>query len=98
MAVVYILYTETIDKYYIGSCIDMNHRLKEHTRGKFANAFTKRANDWVIYFQIPNLEYTTARGIEDHIKRMKPRTYIQNLTKFDEMSQKLIQKYAGSSR
>ena len=98
MPSVYILYSNSIDHYYIGSCDNLVIRLEQHLSGKFDRAFTHRAKDWKIYFEISDLDYQQARKIEEHIKRMKSRLYIKNLILYPEMTSKLKKKYAGSSR
>ena len=94
MATVYILFSDSINQFYIGSCKDLKIRLKQHKQNYFSFGFTKRAKDWKIYFQINNLEYQQARKIERHIKNMKSKTYIENLKKYSEISEKLILKYS----
>ena len=93
MAYVYILYSNSIDNYYIGSCKDMECRLEQHANNHFKTGFTKRAKDWNIFFLLENLNQQQARDIEKHIKKMKSRTYIQNLKKYPEISKKLMLKY-----
>ena len=92
MATVYILYSQKIDQYYIGSCPDLKVRFEEHQQGKMEVAFTKRSDDWLIYFELKDLEYDMSRKIEAHIKKMKSRKYIENLVRYPEISQKLIYK------
>ena len=99
MAKVYILYSPSIDSFYIGSCKDFDIRLSQHFNGHFKSAFTKRAKDWQKFLLIENLSYTQARKIETHIKKMKSTKYITNLKLYEEMRLKLIQKFkTGSSR
>jgi putative endonuclease len=94
-----VAYTKKINQYYIGSCLDLEKRLAEHLSAKMDVAYTKRSDDWDVYFKIDNLTYEMARKIETHIKQMKSRKYIENLVRFPEISQKLIDNYgAGSSR
>ncbi len=93
MAYVYILHSKKIDKYYIGSCLDLNKRITEHKQHNYNKGFTHRADDWELYFVIVDLPYETARKIERHIKRMKSRKYIENLKRYPEISKKLIKKY-----
>ena len=45
MASVYILYSKKIDRFYIGSCIDLQHRLKQHKEKFFVGAFIPNMND-----------------------------------------------------
>ena len=101
MAVVYILFSKSIDKFYIGSCKNLNKRLEEHKNNKFSKGFTRRAIDWELYFSIDKLEYQQARKIEQHIKRMKSRKFIENLVVHPRIAEKLVERYyyrAGSSR
>ncbi|HEX7458083.1 MAG TPA: GIY-YIG nuclease family protein, partial [Ginsengibacter sp.] len=93
MADVYILYSEKLDKYYIGSCIDIVERFLEHLNKKYSDSYTAKANDWILYYSINDLKYKQARLIENHIKKMKSRKYIENLKMYAEISKKLIELY-----
>jgi len=93
MAYVYILYSKNLNKYYIGSCLNLQERLEEHSLKKFPNCFTSKDNSWNLFFGIPNLEYKQARNIESHIKNMKSSKYIKNLAKYPEILEKLKEKY-----
>ena len=97
VASVYILFSKQIDQCYIGSCLDLATRLEFHQNKVFKNAFTRRANDWELYFEIPDLSFEAARKIETHIKNMKSRVYLQNLTNYPEISLKLTLKFGASS-
>jgi putative endonuclease len=93
MAIVYILYAPSIDSYYIGSCKDLDLRLQEHASNKHKRSFTAKADDWKLVFKIENLDYGQARKIESHIKRMKSRKYINDLTQYPDMANKLKLRY-----
>lgn len=93
MASVYILYSKTIDRFYIGSCKDLDYRIDQHLNKEFIGGFTSRANDWELFFNIDDLGYSQARKIEMHFKSMKSRIYIQNLVKYPEIALKLILKH-----
>ena len=93
MADVYILYSKELDKYYVGSCINMVERLSEHLNKKYIDSYTTRADDWILYFSIENLKYEQARLIESHIKKMKSKRYIENLKRYKELSKKLVELY-----
>jgi putative endonuclease len=49
MFVVYVLYSDKLNKRYIGSTRDLNNRLKEHNTGK--SKFTKAGNPWKLIYQ-----------------------------------------------
>ena len=93
MATVYILHSDSIDKYYIGSCENLEQRIKEHLQGDFEKSFTKRAKDWKLYLKIEDLGYQQSRAIEQHIKNMKSKVYIENLAKYPELRNKLVLRY-----
>ena len=93
MAVVYILYSHHLNKFYTDSCNDLYQRVDQHLSKFFGPAFTAEAKDWIIYFQIDGLAYKQARRIELHIKKMKSKKYIENLKKYPELAEKLIQLY-----
>ena len=52
MAVVYILFSKSINKYYIGSCLNLKQRLLEHSNKVFDRSYTKRATDWELFYCI----------------------------------------------
>ncbi|MBR2195799.1 MAG: GIY-YIG nuclease family protein [Salinivirgaceae bacterium] len=93
---VYILYSQAIDKYYIGETVDLNNRLEEHISHTFCGSFTTRSTDWKIYLVMECQSRTQARLVESHIKKMKSKSYIQNLKKYPELREKLILKYHNS--
>ncbi|WP_172805239.1 GIY-YIG nuclease family protein [Aquiflexum balticum] len=68
---VYILYSKSIDRFYIGYTENMESRLDQHNRHVFKGSFTDRADDWELYHSIPNLYENTAKLIEKHIKKNK---------------------------
>ncbi|MCB9014772.1 MAG: GIY-YIG nuclease family protein [Lentimicrobiaceae bacterium] len=91
---VYILYSEKEDFYYIGQTENVNIRVQEHLHGKYDRAFTKRADDWTVIQTISCHSKQQAICIEQHIKRMKSRVYIENLQRYPEMVEKLIKRYS----
>jgi putative endonuclease len=93
MASVYILYSAEIDRFYIGSCENLQIRLSQHLNHKFSDSYTSKATDWILFFALDKLDYKQARLIEAHIKKMRTRTYYQNLKTYPEISEKLIEKY-----
>ncbi|WP_367183776.1 GIY-YIG nuclease family protein [Fluviicola sp.] len=57
MATVYIIYSSSIDQYYIGSCKDIEIRLQEHLIKSYQTGFTHRADDWELFYSFENPEY-----------------------------------------
>jgi len=90
---VYILYSPSIDAYYIGQSEDVSTRFQWHKEKLFGRSFTKRAEDWTIFLIIDCISRKQSVNIEAHIKRMKSRRYLENLKKYAEIIQKLKLRY-----
>ena len=73
----YILYSEKLHKYYIGSTTDMARRLEDHNRGK--EKFTSTGLPWKLVYKELFVEIKHARQRELYIKKMKSRKYIETL-------------------
>ncbi|MDB4291935.1 GIY-YIG nuclease family protein [Maribacter sp.] len=48
MHYLYIIYSQTIDRYYIGESPDVINRLDQHNSHYFKKGYTKAAQDWKI--------------------------------------------------
>jgi putative endonuclease len=79
MPFTYILYSEKLNKYYVGACTDLERRLYEHNIGY--SKFTSTGTPWILKYkeEFPTLEEAKKR--ESYIKKMKSRKYIQDLIK-----------------
>ncbi|WP_161890244.1 GIY-YIG nuclease family protein [Pontibacter russatus] len=71
----YILYSEKLDRYYIGSCQDMEVRLEQHNAGR--NKSTKAGVPWVLKHTETFEARSTATQRETQIKNKKSRKYIE---------------------
>ncbi len=87
---VYILFSKSLNKFYIGESSFPGQRVKEHNDGKYGKSFTKQVNDWEIYLLIELENRNRALIIERKIKSMKSSKYIENLKKYPEIMEKLI--------
>jgi putative endonuclease len=80
MANLYILFSQSLDKYYVGSTsMDVNQRLRRHLSDH--KGFTAKAKDWVIVYSEDFDDLSTARKREIQIKNWKSRTLIEKLVK-----------------
>ena len=72
---VYVLHSDSTDKYYVGCCADMEVRLKQHNTGR--NTSTRSGLPWVIkkVEEYPTL--ILARKRETFIKKMKSRKFTE---------------------
>jgi len=90
---VYILYSSMSDQYYVGYTKDLGERISMHRTGALKGSYTTKTKDWELYFSYECESIAQARRIEQHIKRMKSRKYIENLRRYPEIIQKLLMKY-----
>ncbi len=77
MFYIYIIYSKTLDKYYVGSCQNIEQRLQDHLNSR--SKFTKVAKDWVLKYSEAFNTRSEAYQREMQIKKMKSRKYIENL-------------------
>lgn len=77
MFYVYILYSATVDRYYVGQSDNVIGRLKSHNSGE--SRYTSIASDWQIVYKEEFEERTAAIKRERTIKKEKSRKYIEYL-------------------
>jgi len=78
MATTYILYSESLDKFYIGSTRNsMEERLEKHL--SYHNGFTAKAKDWSVVFMESFEDYKQAALREKAMKAWKSRKMIEKL-------------------
>ncbi|MEM7373860.1 MAG: GIY-YIG nuclease family protein, partial [Bacteroidota bacterium] len=80
---VYILYSPSADRYYVGQSHDPKARLKEHNHGDRPNQSTKytfKHRPWELKVSfVAGNSRAEAMKIERYIKRQKSRQFIQAL-------------------
>ena len=74
---VYVLYSSTCDRLYIGQTNDINSRLLQHRTGN--SRYTKRAMDWQLIYQEEQSSRHDARMREAELKSHRGRTFLRNL-------------------
>ena len=89
----YIIFSESLCKFYIGETQNVSERLEQHNNGYFKNSFTSKAKDWEIFLILKCSDIVQARKIEKHIKSMKSSVYIKSLKKYPELQHTLLQRY-----
>ena len=75
MFYVYILYSQSIDRYYVGQTDNIELRLKTHLSG--ASRYTAVATDWQVAYKESYSTRSKAIKRELAIKRKKSRKYIE---------------------
>ena len=80
MYYIYILYSKTIDRYYVGHTNDVKRRLEEHNNPSRRNKFTAQTSDWILVLEIlAGDTRSKAVKFERYIKKKKSRKYIEDL-------------------
>jgi putative endonuclease len=77
MFTTYIIFSQCLDKYYIGHTADLQQRLIKHLANH--KGFTGKVNDWVIVYQETFDSKTEAYKRERVIKNWKSRKMIEKL-------------------
>ena len=75
MFFVYIIYSQTPDRFYVGYTSDPDKRLQDHNSG--LSSFTFKANDWELKFMQQFETRHAAMYKEKEIKSKKSRKYIE---------------------
>ena len=74
---VYILKSEKLNKYYIGSSSDPDKRILGHNSGKAI--FTRKGIPWTLVYSEQFKSKKEALEREKYIKRMKSRIFVEGL-------------------
>ena len=74
---VYILYSDPLGKYYIGSTADVERRTAQHNN--LPEGFTKSGRPWRLVYVEDFGSKTDALKREKYLKRMKSRRFIEEL-------------------
>jgi putative endonuclease len=80
MYFIYILYSSSANKHYVGYTTDINLRLHKHNHQEHFNTFTRKHRPWILgaLFSCGNIE-SEAIKLERFIKRQKSKSVIEKL-------------------
>ena len=78
---VYIIYSSSLDQYYIGHSEDLEDRVFRHQNS--GSKSTKKANDWKLVYHKSFQTRAEAVSREMEIKKKKSRKYIEWLIRSD---------------
>ena len=76
---IYILYSKSTAKYYLGETHNIQERILKHNQHSYSNSFTKIATDWQLVLSFECIDRTDALYLENFIKRMKSKVFIQKI-------------------
>ena len=74
---VYILFSNTLDKFYVGHTQNLTDRIYRHNNS--GSKSTKSASDWKLVYSEQLINRSAAYKREMEIKKKKSRKYIENL-------------------
>jgi putative endonuclease len=77
--VVYILFSETRSRYYIGQTIDIDDRMKRHNEGRVLS--TKNGRPWELKRQIPVSNRSEALKLERKVKKRGAKRFLEDRKK-----------------
>ena len=90
----YIIYSKSLDRYYVGYTTNIEERISLHNSGHFGRkSYTSKSTDWKLYFLIPCETIKMAIFIESRIKKMKSRQFIENLKKYPELIDRILKEF-----
>ena len=75
MHYLYIIYSNSSQKFYIGETNNIKDRVSKHQNHFYSNSFTKIADDWKIVLIFDCIDKEEAVYLENFIKRMKSKTF-----------------------
>lgn len=94
--VVYILYSQSGDRYYVGQTQELKQRLQMHNHDS-ESSYTSKYRPWKVMLTIPFENRSAAIYAEKKIKAKKSRAYIEWLLSTPEGVQKLQQEFSGNT-
>ena len=92
MHYLYILFSEKLNRFYVGETSNVEKRLIMHNQHVYKNSFTKSASDWVIHLSKKYNNKNDALYIEKFIKRMKSRKFIEKIINDNEILDDILTK------
>ncbi|MBP8157076.1 MAG: GIY-YIG nuclease family protein [Flavobacterium sp.] len=88
----YILYSVSVNKFYIGETDDIDNRLIKHNNHLYNGSFTKIAGDWKVVLLFECTSKDQALRIEKFIKKMKSKIFINKIIQNPEILTDIISK------
>jgi putative endonuclease len=77
--IVYIIYSKSLDSFYVGHSANLDDRLFRHNNS--GSKSTKKAKDWILVHQEAFPTRGEAMARETAIKKQKSKSFIQQLIK-----------------
>ena len=93
-AYTYILFSNKLDRFYIGSTeLPISERLELHLHKSYGNKkFTAKADDWILSWYYSCDSIVRARKLERFIKKMKSSRFIERLIRDKDIVEDIMKK------
>jgi len=88
----YILHSDSLNKYYVGETHNIDKRLQMHMEHAYKNAFSNSADDWKIVLLYKCNSRCDALFLEKFIKRMKSKVFILKIVKNPDILADILSK------
>ena len=82
---VYILHSQKLNRFYIGTTDNPANRFIEHNTVKYEDSYTVKGIPWELVLVHPCKSSKNAYLIEKFIKRMKSKVFIQKIIDFPDI-------------
>ncbi|RKS01513.1 MULTISPECIES: GIY-YIG nuclease family protein [unclassified Flavobacterium] len=79
MHFLYVLYSASANKFYVGETNDIDNRLLKHNNHSYDGSFTKIAGDWKVVLLFECISKDQAFRLEKFIKKMKSKIFIEKI-------------------
>ncbi len=93
MHYIYILYSPTLDKFYIGETQELELRIIQHNSRFFKGASTSIADDWIVRWSFDTGDRIKARKIESFLKKQKSKTFIIRFLLDESLRSSILSKF-----
>ncbi|MGB7786389.1 MAG: GIY-YIG nuclease family protein [Salinimicrobium sp.] len=90
MHFLYILYSKTANRYYVGETADLENRFQNHIDHKYKQGFTKAAEDWKVVLELKLDSKADALFLESFIKRMKSKIFTEKIIQNPSILQDIL--------
>jgi putative endonuclease len=91
---VYILFSPSSKKYYIGQTSNLATRLKQHNHLS-TNSFTSKYRPWILKISMEFSSRRSAIKVEKYLKK-KPRSYIRRVITEADLRKYVIDKFGSA--
>ena len=75
----YILFSNSLRKYYVGSTSNLKNRLRDHNSGR--SKYTSKGKPWDLIYSKEFNNHTEALKLESQIKKRGARRFLNDLIK-----------------